>query len=122
MMLIAGCASAGVRHSPEGSEAGAGDDARTVTVEVTHNLAREGALVIWLARENERWARQLGRIIPPNTRAFNVEIPDRNHPWVLGAARATNPRIPILQSRRFTISDDAQRVFWDLTSNFVRTR
>lgn len=116
------CATFGNQEADESGEGSASGEPQTLTIEVSHTLAREGAMVIWLSREGERWAHQLGRIIPPSTQAFQVELDDPQNTWVLAAARATQPRVPVLTSRSFVIERGAQRIFWDLTSNIVRTR
>lgn len=122
ILPVAACATFG-SQGPTNEGGGAGDsEPRTLIIEVTHTLAREGALVIWLSREGERWAHELGRIIPPSTRAFQVELGDPQNTWVLAAARATQPRVPILTSRSFVIRRGAERIFWDLTPNIVRMR
>lgn len=103
-----------------GQEDGAVERGRTLIIEVNHTLAREGALVIWLSRENDRWAYELGRIIPPSTEVFEVELQQPQNTWILSAARATSPRIPVIRSRSFVIDRDANAISWDLSTNIVR--
>lgn len=122
LLPVTACATFGSQDTGDADGSAGDGEARTLVIEVSHTLAREGAVVIWLSREGERWARELGRIIPPSTRAFQVELDDPENTWVLAAARATQPRVPVLTSRSFIIEQDAERIFWDLTSNIVRMR
>ena len=114
------CATLGSQGAGESGERSVDGEPQTFVIEVSHTLAREGAMVIWLSREGERWAHELGRVIPPSTRAFQVELDDPQNTWVLAAARATQPRVPVLTSRSFVIERGAERIFWDLTPNIVR--
>lgn len=118
LLLTPACATSGsVEQAPDAVEGG-----RTLVVEVSHTLAREGALVIWLSRENDRWAHRLGRIIPPSSKTFEVDLRQPRNTWVLSAARATSPRVAVITSRSFVIDREAERIVWDLGMNLVRQR
>jgi hypothetical protein len=122
LVAVAGCASAGTGSTAAREPSSDGGAVRTINIEVSHTLAREGALVIWLSREGERWAFELGRIIPPSSQAFQVELESPQNTWVLAAARATSPRVPVITSRSFVIERGAEWIMWDVSMNTVRMR
>ncbi|MDX1676042.1 MAG: hypothetical protein R3314_14705 [Longimicrobiales bacterium] len=103
-----------------GSEQTGGREPQTVYVEVSHDLATAGSVIIWINPRLDR-GEQLGSVAPNTTVAFEYRMRRPGHGWVLRAlSPSPGDRRSIVVSRVFYVEPEDERVFWNLNTNIVR--